>query len=128
MRSLFARAPRPSRRRPSAALAPATGTTGFKVASKVGLPVTCLLSGPDGGDAQIGARVAEDRVAAVIFLMDPLSAQAHEPDINSLLRLCNVHRCPLATNVASAEYLLVALHSRLLRAPAKESASEALAA
>jgi methylglyoxal synthase len=87
----------------------ATGTTGRRIVDATGLPVTCLLSGPLGGDAQIAARVADGLVQAVIFLVDPLYAHPHEPDIQGLLRICNVHNVPLATNVATAELILAAL-------------------
>lgn len=87
----------------------ATGTTGLRIAEATGLPVTRYLSGPLGGDAQIAARVAVGEVAAVIFLVDPLYAHPHEPDIQSLLRVCNVHNVPVATNLATAELLLRAL-------------------
>ena len=87
----------------------ATGTTGQRIVNATGLPVTCLLSGPLGGDAQIAARVADGLVQAVIFLVDPLYAHPHEPDIQELLRICNVHNVPLATNVATAELILAAL-------------------
>lgn len=81
----------------------ATGTTGARIAGATGLPVHCYLSGPLGGDAQIAARVAEGDVAAVIFLVDPMSPHPHEPDIQGLQRVCNVHNIPLATNLATAE-------------------------
>ncbi|MBD2428627.1 methylglyoxal synthase [Phormidium sp. FACHB-1136] len=81
----------------------ATGTTGGRLQQQAGLSVECLLSGPLGGDAQISARVAVGEVAAVIFLIDPLYAQPHEPDIRALLRVCEVHNVPLATNLATAE-------------------------
>ncbi len=84
----------------------ATGHTGQALYEATGLPVELLLSGPYGGDAQIAARVATGDVAVVIFLVDPLYAHPHEPDIQSLLRVCNVHNVPLATNVASAELIL----------------------
>ena len=84
----------------------ATATTGKLLEEKVGLTVTRLLSGPMGGDAQIAALVAEGRIRAVIFLVDPLSAHPHEPDIQAILRVCNVHNVPLATNVASADLLM----------------------
>lgn len=87
----------------------ATGTTGQRLADATGLPVERMYSGPLGGDAQIGARVAEHRVSCVIFLVDPLYAHPHEPDIQGLLRLCNVHNVPVATNLASAELILQAL-------------------
>ena len=84
----------------------ATGTTGKRIQEATGLPVTRYLSGPLGGDAQIAARVAVGEVIAVIFLVDPLYAHPHEPDIQSLLRVCNVHNVPLATNLATAEAVL----------------------
>lgn len=90
----------------------ATGTTGQILREKVGLAVTPLLSGPLGGDQQIGARVAEGKVLAVIFFRDPLTAQPHEPDVSALMRLCDVHNVPLATNLAAAEAALLWLHER----------------
>jgi methylglyoxal synthase len=84
----------------------ATSTTGQLLDDKVGLRVTRLLSGPMGGDTQIAALVAEGKIRAVIFLVDPLSAHPHEPDIQAILRVCNVHNVPLATNVASADLLM----------------------
>ena len=84
----------------------ATSTTGQLLQEKVGLEVTRLLSGPMGGDTQIAALVAEGKVRAVIFLVDPLSAHPHEPDIQAILRVCNVHNVPLATNVATADLLM----------------------
>lgn len=84
----------------------ATAGTGKLLREKVGLEVECLSRGPEGGDAQIGARVVEKRVDAVIFLIDPLDKHPHDPDIQTLLRLCNVHDVPLATNVATAELVL----------------------
>ena len=84
----------------------ATGHTGAQLREKVGLDVEVMLSGPHGGDAQIAARVATNEIDVVIFLVDPLYAHPHEPDIQMLLRLCNVHDIPLATNVATAVRLL----------------------
>ncbi len=84
----------------------ATRSTGLLIQSRVGLPIELVNSGPHGGDQQIGALVANGVVSAVIFLRDPLQAQAHEPDISALLRVCDVHNVPLATNVASGEALL----------------------
>jgi methylglyoxal synthase len=84
----------------------ATGTTGTLLREKAGLTVTPLLSGPMGGDQQIGAAVAEGRVLAVVFFRDPLTAQPHEPDVNALMRICDVHNVPLATNLAAAEAAL----------------------
>ena len=87
----------------------ATGTTGARVMQATGLAVERMLSGPYGGDAQIAARVAEGKVAGVIFMVDPLYAHPHEPDIQSLLRICNVYNIPLATNEASAKLILIGL-------------------
>ena len=87
----------------------ATGTTGQRIASATGMMVERMLSGPYGGDAQIGARVAEGKVEGVIFLIDPLYAHPHEPDIQGLLRICNVYNVPLATNEATAQLVLEGL-------------------
>jgi len=84
----------------------ATETTGKLLRDKVGLEVEILLSGPMGGDAQIAARVAQGKVAGVIFFVDPLNAHPHDPDIQGLLRVCNVHNVPLATNVATADLIV----------------------
>ncbi|OYQ33108.1 methylglyoxal synthase [Flavobacterium cyanobacteriorum] len=86
----------------------ATGTTGSK-AEKAGFRVKKMLSGPLGGDAQIAARVAEGKTKMVFFFKDPLASHAHEADINMLIRVCDVHNVPLATNPASAELLLLAI-------------------
>ncbi len=86
----------------------ATGTTGTYL-EKAGFKVHKVQSGPNGGDAQIGAMIAEQKLAAVIFLRDPLGIHPHEPDIFMLLRLCDVHDIPLATNLASAKILLIGL-------------------
>lgn len=87
----------------------ATRHTARLVRDKVGLDVEELLSGPEGGDAQIAAGVATGAVDAVFFFVDPLSAQPHDPDIRALLRVCNVHNVPLATNLATADLLIAAL-------------------
>ncbi len=87
----------------------ATGTTGGRLHREVGLQVECLMSGPLGGDLQIGARLATGQVDAVIFLRDPMTPQPHEPDINALVRACDVHDVPCATNLSSARLLLRAL-------------------
>ncbi len=84
----------------------ATGTTGGRIHDEAGLEVERLLSGPLGGDLQIGARLAVGQVDAVIFLRDPMTPQPHEPDINALVRACDVHNVPCATNLASARLLL----------------------
>lgn len=82
-----------------------TGTTGLK-AEKAGFKVKRFLSGPIGGDAQIAARVATGDTKMVIFFRDPLAKHPHEPDISMLMRLCDVHNVPLATNPATAELLI----------------------
>lgn len=87
----------------------ATGTTGKWVAEGTNLPVERVASGPLGGDTQIAAKVVEGEVAAVIFLIDPLHAQPHEPDIKALVRVCEVYNVPLATNLATAEAVLLQL-------------------
>jgi len=84
----------------------ATKNTGQAIQANADLPVTLMQSGPQGGDQQIGALVANGDVRAVIFLRDPLLAQPHEPDITALLRVCDVHDVPLATNIATAEAVL----------------------
>ncbi len=83
----------------------ATATTGSFL-EKAGFKVTKVLSGPSGGDAQIGAKVANGEVDFVFFFRDPLGKHPHEPDVQMLMRLCDVHNIPLATNPASAEFLL----------------------
>ncbi len=87
----------------------ATGTTGRMIIEATGLDVTTVLSGPLGGDQQIGGMVARGDIHAVIFFRDPLTAQPHEPDITALLRVCDVHDIPLATNEATAELILACI-------------------
>jgi methylglyoxal synthase len=87
----------------------ATRATARVVRDRVGLTVEEMLGGPEGGDIQIGALVAIGQVDAVFFLEDPLMAMPHEPDIEALLRICNVHNVPLATNVATAALVLTGL-------------------
>ncbi|MDK2821219.1 MAG: methylglyoxal synthase [Clostridia bacterium] len=84
----------------------ATGNTGARIKEYTGLKVHCLMSGPLGGDQQIGSLVARGRIGLVIFLRDPLTAQPHEPDINALLRICDVHNVPAATNTATASIFI----------------------
>lgn len=86
----------------------ATGTTG-RLMEELGFTVRKMLSGPLGGDAQIAGRVAEGKTNMVLFFKDPLGRHPHEPDINMLLRVCDVHNVPLATNEASAQLLLKAI-------------------
>lgn len=88
-----------------------TGTTGKRINDVTGLPVTRFLSGPLGGDQQIGSMIACEKLDFVIFLRDPLTAQPHEPDVLALLRLCDVHCVPLATNIVSAEILIESIES-----------------
>ncbi|WP_174613586.1 methylglyoxal synthase [Virgibacillus ihumii] len=87
----------------------ATGTTGKKISEETGLEVFRFQSGPIGGDQQIGAKIANNEMDIVIFLRDPLTAQPHEPDVSALMRLCDVHLIPLATNIAAAEIVIRAL-------------------
>jgi methylglyoxal synthase len=84
----------------------ATGTTGARLEAEVGLQVERLLSGPLGGDLQIGARLATGEVDAMIFLRDPMTSQPHEPDINALVRASDVHDIPCATNLSTARLML----------------------
>lgn len=86
----------------------ATGTTGGK-AEEAGFKTKRMLSGPLGGDAQIAGRVAEGKTQMVFFFKDPLSSHPHEADINMLIRVCDVHNVPLATNEATAQLLLNAI-------------------
>lgn len=88
----------------------ATGTTG-KHAEAAGLKVKRLLSGPMGGDAQIAAQVSEKQVDLVIFFRDPLGKHPHEPDVQMLMRVCDVHNVPLATNPATATLMVKGMMS-----------------
>ena len=90
----------------------ATGTTGLRIMENTNLEVHRLKSGPLGGDQQIGALVSEQKLDLVIFLRDPLTSQPHEPDINALLRLCDVYALPLATNASTAQLILDALQNK----------------
>jgi methylglyoxal synthase len=83
-----------------------TGTTARMLRDKVGLHIETLESGPMGGDAQIASRVVQGEVDAVLFIVDPLDKHPHDPDIQTLLRICNVHNVPLATNIATADMVL----------------------
>ena len=83
-----------------------TKTTGQLLRYRCGLNVELMLSGPHGGDAQIAAQVAEGHIEAVFFFVDPLTANPHDPDIQGLLRICNVHNVPLATNAATASFII----------------------
>ena len=87
----------------------ATGTTGGRLANELGLTVERKHSGPVGGDLQIGAQLVEGGIDCVIFLRDPMTPQPHEPDINALVRACDVHNVACATNVSTARLVLTQL-------------------
>ncbi|MBA3315433.1 MAG: methylglyoxal synthase [Planctomycetota bacterium] len=87
----------------------ATGNTGELLADELGLTIERVAHGPLGGDLMIGGRVAEGKIEAVLFFRDPLTAQPHEPDVSALMRVCDAHQIPLATNRATAEYVVEAL-------------------
>lgn len=90
----------------------ATGTTGSHIARE-GFEVTSVLSGPKGGDAQIAALVATHNIDVVVFFRDPLDKHPHEPDVQMLMRICDVHNVPLATNPKSAYYILRGIKDHL---------------
>ncbi len=90
----------------------ATGNTGELIASECGLEVERVAHGPFGGDLMIGGRVAERQIEAVLFFRDPLTAQPHEPDVSALMRVCDVHRVPLATNLTTAECVVESLKTK----------------
>lgn len=87
----------------------ATGTTGSRLINETGLNIHRFQSGPFGGDQEIGALVANNKMDIVIFFRDPLTAQPHEPDVTALMRLCDVYSVPLATNMGTAEILIKGL-------------------
>lgn len=91
----------------------ATSSTGTLIEEKVRLKVTKFASGPYGGDLQIGALIASGNMDFVIFLRDPLTAQPHEPDVSALMRVCDVHNIPLATNLATAEGLVLEIEKKI---------------
>jgi methylglyoxal synthase len=84
----------------------ATGTTGSRLINELGLAVDCKHSGPFGGDLQIGAELVMGNIDCVIFLRDPMTPQPHEPDINALVRACDVHNVACATNLSTAHLVL----------------------
>ena len=87
----------------------ATGTTGKQVADATGLEITKFLSGAQGGDQQIGSLIACNEIDMLLIFSDPLDPKEHEPNVNSLLRICDVHNVPAATNIATAEALIHSL-------------------
>lgn len=89
----------------------ATGTTGSLIISQVGLDVYRFLSGPLGGDQQIGSKIACGKIDLVIFFRDPLTPQPHEPDVSALIRICDVYKIPVATNRGTAELMLKSLEN-----------------
>lgn len=92
----------------------ATGTTGMRISEATGLEITRFQSGPLGGDQEIGAMIAKNKMDAIFFFRDPLTAQPHEPDVTALVRLCDVYSIPLATNMGTAEILIRGLNEGLL--------------
>jgi len=100
----------------------ATGTTGAQLADELDLPVTRFLSGPLGGDQQVGAAIAEGRVDVVIFFWDPLEPHPHDVDVKALLRIAVVYNIPMACNRATADFVL---SSPLLEEVYRPTAAEA---
>jgi methylglyoxal synthase len=94
----------------------ATGTTGGRLIAELGLSVERKHSGPFGGDLQIGSLLVEGLIDCVIFLRDPMTPQPHEPDINALVRACDVHNVACATNLSSAHLVLSQLQARAVAA------------
>jgi len=99
----------------SSCLLIATGTTGGRLINEVGLTVERKQSGPFGGDLQIGSELVDGKIDAVVFLRDPMTPQPHEPDINALVRACDVHNVACATNLSSAHLMLSQLQSNAVK-------------
>ncbi len=87
----------------------ATGTTGRLIEEVTNLSIHKYLAGPLGGQQQLGAQIAQNDIDALIFLRDPSNPKAHEPNVNDVIRLCDVHNIPMATNLATAEIIILAL-------------------
>ena len=87
----------------------ATGTTGRLIEEVTNLSVHKYLAGPLGGKQQLGAQIAQNDIDELIFLRDPTTAKPHEPDVNDVIRLCDMHNIPMATNLATAELIVLAL-------------------
>lgn len=87
----------------------ATGTTGSRIMKEAGLSIHRFQSGPLGGDQEIGALIANNKMDVVFFFRDPLTVQPHEPDVSALVRLCDVYAVPLATNMGTAEIIIKGL-------------------
>ena len=84
----------------------ATGTTGKLVSEATGLKITCFMAGSQGGDQQISSRISCNEIDLLLFFRDPINAKPSEPNEMTLLRLCDVHNIPMATNIATAEVLI----------------------
>lgn len=87
----------------------ATGTTGRLIEEVTNLSVHKYLAGPLGGSQQLGAQIAQNDIDALIFLRDPMAAKATEPDVNDVIKLCDMHNIPMASNLATAELIILAL-------------------
>ncbi|HIS47557.1 MAG TPA: methylglyoxal synthase [Candidatus Scybalocola faecigallinarum] len=87
----------------------ATGTTGRSIEEVTNLNIHKFLAGPLGGEQQLGAQIEHNNIDLVIFLRDPMHAQSHEPNVHEIVKLCDMHNIPIATNLATAELLIKAL-------------------